>query len=461
MIRCLLMSFLPLISALLDADVVIVGAGTSGLVAAKTLVEINPKLRIHVIEQRDHVGGRTINLPVPGYPGVIMEGGGTWLGPTQGDALELCNELDLELYHSYYNYPGHDPRSLVPEIFPKPNDVTLSWIRRLEDIANDVGTEAPWDYEKAIEYDAVTLAEWLEQQGAPSSVIDGFNSKVLAPFNCEASDLSFLFYLFIAASCPFDYDAANTGGAQDFRLVKGSQAISLELFARVTTAGVIVHLNTSLSHVTNAADGVTLSTSKGEFHGKHVIIALGTGDAARLSYDGITPERRFLHNNWIRGGGMKFFFVFDHAFWREEGIFGKPNFPAGPSGFFYDYTPFNQTSPGIIAGFWVANSNKVANRMILEALLVSALGPRVIGNVKSYVEKHWDLQHDRGTSNIVQHMGKGVLSKAGPSWRCAIGRLHWAGSDTAQKWMGYISGAVESGRRAAKEVLADLSEVIV
>lgn len=129
--------------------------------------------------------------------------------------------------------------------------------------------------------------------------------------------------------------------------------------------------------------------------------------------------------------------------------------------FFYDYTPFNRTSPGIIAGFWPDTPNNGSNRVILESLLVSAVGYRVIGNIRSYVEQYWDLQHDGGTANVVQHMGKGILSKAGPAWRSPIGRLHWAGSDTAQKWMGYISGAVESGLRTAKEVLADQSGVIV
>jgi monoamine oxidase len=157
---------------------------------------------------------------------------------------------------------------------------------------------------------------------------------------------------------------------------------------------------------------------------------------------------------------MKFFFVFDHAFWREEGLLGKATIPAGIDGLFFDYTPFNRTSPGIIAGFW-ENSTKGYTRAILEPLLVAALGPRVIGNVRSYVEQYWDLNHEGGTMNIVQHMGKGVLSKAGPAWRSPIGRLHWAGSDTAQKWMGYISGAVESGRRTAHEVLADYWQVVV
>lgn len=35
-------------------------------------------------------------------------------------------------------------------------------------------------------------------------------------------------------------------------------------------------------------------------------------------------------------------------------------------------------------------------------------------------------------------------------------RIHWAGTETATKWCGYMSGAVQAGQRAALEVLAEL-----
>merc|ERR1712216_256543 len=172
-----------------------------------------------------------------------------------------------------------------------------------------------------------------------------------------------------------------------------------------------------------------------------------------------------LHANWINQEGLKFFFVFDRAFWRDEGLFGKPSIPTGGQGFlmpgmFFDYTPFNQTSPGIIAGFFdnhtIPVGGKAGRRAFLEAWLTTSLGVRTPGHIQSYVEQFWDLETEGGTANIVQFLGKGVLSKVGAAWRAPIGRFHWAGSDTAQKWMGYISGAVESGKRTAREVLADL-----
>jgi monoamine oxidase len=40
-----------------------------------------------------------------------------------------------------------------------------------------------------------------------------------------------------------------------------------------------------------------------------------------------------------------------------------------------------------------------------------------------------------------------------------VGRIHWAGAETASRWSGYMEGAVESGERAAREVLSVLSGI--
>jgi monoamine oxidase len=45
----------------------------------------------------------------------------------------------------------------------------------------------------------------------------------------------------------------------------------------------------------------------------------------------------------------------------------------------------------------------------------------------------------------------------GPALRQPVGRIHWAGTETAERWMGYVDSAIESGIRAAVEVLEDRS----
>lgn len=463
MIQAFVAHFLLFEAASFDTDVIIVGAGTSGLVAAKSLVEARADLNIQVLEQRDRVGGRTKNLDVPGYPGVIMEGGGTWLGPTQDHALNLTRELGLELYHTWYNYPGADPDTKTPQcLYQQFSNETLAVIRHIEGLAAEVGTAAPWAHAKAAEYDALTLGDWLKQQGVSKQVHSDLMNIVAIPLGAQSlDDFSFLFYLFFSASCPFCYDSGLYGGAQDYRLVRGSQAISDELLKRVEKSGVHVLFNTTVQHVAIANSSVTITTQDRVIKAKHAIIALGTGDARRLSYSGLTPERKQLHAEWINNVGMKFFFVFDRPFWRDHGILGKPMMPA--NGFFFDYSPFNKTSPGIIAGFFskdvIPVGGKAVRRAFLETFLTASIGVRAPFLVQSYVEQSWDLNTEGGTANIVQYFGKGVLSKVGAAWREPIGHLHWAGSDTAQKWMGYISGAVETGKRSAQEVLANISEV--
>ncbi len=49
----------------------------------------------------------------------------------------------------------------------------------------------------------------------------------------------------------------------------------------------------------------------------------------------------------------------------------------------------------------------------------------------------------------------GTWTQLGPALRAPVGRVHWAGTETATVWCGYMDGAVQSGERAAAEILAD------
>ena len=59
----------------------------------------------------------------------------------------------------------------------------------------------------------------------------------------------------------------------------------------------------------------------------------------------------------------------------------------------------------------------------------------------------------RATHGYVDHMPPGVTTRFGHLLRESCGRIHWAGTETAIEWAGYIEGALRSGSRAAKEVL--------
>ena len=73
----------------------------------------------------------------------------------------------------------------------------------------------------------------------------------------------------------------------------------------------------------------------------------------------------------------------------------------------------------------------------------------------SFVLQRWNNEaYTRG--GPVSIGAPGVLTQYGPALRAPVGGIHWAGTETAIHWMGFMDGAVRSGERVAKEVLAVL-----
>lgn len=79
-------------------QVLIIGAGLSGLIAAKTLKERN--IDFIVLEARDRVGGRTYTVEDPVHGWVDL--GASYVGPTQDHILKLAKELQVETYPVYF-----------------------------------------------------------------------------------------------------------------------------------------------------------------------------------------------------------------------------------------------------------------------------------------------------------------------------------------------------------------------
>ena len=78
---------------------------------------------------------------------------------------------------------------------------------------------------------------------------------------------------------------------------------------------------------------------------------------------------------------------------------------------------------------------------------------RRAGHPLDYAEQEWAAEQWSGggpTSNF----GPGGWTRCGPVLREPVGRVHWAGTETATIWSGYMEGALQAGERAAAEVAA-------
>lgn len=76
-------------------------------------------------------------------------------------------------------------------------------------------------------------------------------------------------------------------------------------------------------------------------------------------------------------------------------------------------------------------------------------------SARKYIDKPWDNDvWSRGCPVCV--MPTGGMTSYGRALRAPVGRIHWAGTETATIWNGYMDGAVRSGERVAAEVRAVL-----
>ena len=82
-------------------------------------------------------------------------------------------------------------------------------------------------------------------------------------------------------------------------------------------------------------------------------------------------------------------------------------------------------------------------------------GDRARTDVRDYLDKSW--AEDEWTRGCYGgYTPPGVLTGYRQALRAPVGRIHWAGTETATVWNGYMDGAIESGQRAAAEVLREL-----
>ena len=123
----------------------------------------------------------------------------------------------------------------------------------------------------------------------------------------------------------------------------------------------------------------------------------------------------------------------------------------------FDNSP-ESGKPGVLLGFiegdegriWGRRSQQERRAAVLTCL-VRYFGEKA-GQPYEYLEQNWaDEEYTRGCYAGI--MPPGVWTAYGEALRAPIGRLHWAGTETATVWNGYMDGAIQSGERAAAEVL--------
>ena len=455
-------------------DIIVVGAGLAGLVAATQLISSGHSVR--VLEARARVGGRAWNHDLG--DGHISERGATFIGPTQNHVAALAKRLKIPTFQTYdtgknvyiaggdrMTYSDRGPfGSLPPD--PAIASELAGIVLALDQQATTVDVSKPWDAPHAAALDGQTLAGYLTEHAASERARNVAAAALRAIFGAEARELSMLFTLFFIAASgdpthpgTFQRNFNTRAGAQQDRFVGGSQRLPLELAKRL---GDVITLRTPVRSIAQSRSGVTVVSDAVTVSGKRVVVAIGPALAGRIAYDPILPSARDqLTQRYGQGTLTKVAAVYDEPFWRADGLTGSAVTTGFPINIAYDDSPPG-ARPGIAFGFVGGDNARrysglgaAARRTAVLTQLARFYDNRRALKPTQFFETNWSQQEwTRGCPVGIPAVGSFV--SCGPRLRQPVGRIHWAGTETATYWNGYMDGAVSSGERVAAEVAAAL-----
>ncbi|MFN2465456.1 MAG: flavin monoamine oxidase family protein [Candidatus Dormibacteria bacterium] len=443
-------------------EVAIVGAGYAGLTAAQVLSEAG--VEVAVLEARDRVGGRVYTESRGDF---WIDHGGQWIGRSQLRLGELARRHGVETFLTYdegdnlafrhgnrFTYTG-----LIPTDQP---DVTADAVAALLDLdlmALQVPADAPWDAPEAKEWDSITAHSWFKDNIESAEAQHELELFVEAVFSSQSRDMSLLHFLFYLKSAGGSTPLiAVAGGGQESRFVGGAQQVANRIAAQL---GDRVRLNSPVLGVAYHEGGVTITGAGFEVEARRAVIAVPPPLGARINWSPALPiARQQIFQRVPMGCAVKVHAVYDRPFWREEGLSGQFVSQAGPVKFGFDNSP-PDGNHGVLLGFmegddartWASASAEDREAETIRAF-TEYFGPRA-SRPEAYTERSWAHEEfSRGCYAGV--FGPGVWTTFGSVIREPVQTLHWAGTETATEWMGYIDGAVESGERAAREILVAL-----
>jgi monoamine oxidase len=304
--------------------------------------------------------------------------------------------------------------------------------------------------------DGTTVESWMQANATTDEVRSFMRLVIRSLLCCETSEVSMLFFMhYLKSSGGFDYVITSGGGAQQDLFLGGVHQIAAKMGDGL---GDDLVLEAPVRRIDHNDTGVVVRSDKGDFKGARAIVALPPPLAGRIEYEPMLPHlRQGLTDRSPMGSVIKVWFAYRTPFWRDKGL----------SGFAYrdcaEFSPvFDGTPPdsdiGILAGFfdslhstkWSALGRDARRAHALEEL-VRLFGPEAAEPI-DYVETDWTQERwSAGCFGAV--LQPGALVHFGEGLRTPVGRLHWAGTETAIEFTGYIEGAIRAGEAAADEAL--------
>ncbi|MBT6432265.1 MAG: flavin monoamine oxidase family protein [Deltaproteobacteria bacterium] len=442
-----------------STDVVVIGAGLAGLQAAYNVQQAGKTVTL--LEARDRVGGRTVSQQVGS---ATFDLGGQWLGPTQYRLSRLTSQAGIRTFPTFHEGKkvlNHDGKistynSSIPSISPLNLAVLQFALMRVERARKKVPVTAPMRVRDAATLDA-TSVETIKRKLIPTRGVRGiFDAAARVIFGAEPAELSLLHFLtYLNAGGGLLKLSEIEGGAQQERFAGGAQELSRYLESKLDRD---IQFNWPVRKIVQKKTKVTVHSDHGSVSAKRVILAVPPNLAGKVQYEPAMPaSREYLTQGTTMGQTIKCIATYKEPFWRHKGFSGEVVSTQGPITVIFDNTSYDGKQPALLAFLvgnegrrWSEQSDAHRKEMVL-ANFAKYFGQDALSPTE-YVEKDW-AKDPWALGCPTASPSPGVWTNSAHSLREPVDRIHFAGTETATEWMGYMEGALESGERAASEVI--------
>eukprot|EP01119_Soliformovum_irregulare_P022501 TRINITY_DN7711_c0_g1_i1.p1 TRINITY_DN7711_c0_g1~~TRINITY_DN7711_c0_g1_i1.p1 ORF type:complete len:486 (+),score=154.30 TRINITY_DN7711_c0_g1_i1:81-1538(+) len=461
-------------------DVAIVGGGLSGLYAATLLAKQGKS--VILLEAKNRLGGRTETVE---YQGRKFDVGAQWVGPVhlQPRLNRLIEELGfkVEIQHSagkgllFFDGQKDEYEGEVSNVEGLADYDRI--IDKMDQLALSLPETEPWNHSHTLDEikDFPTPHHWIEAMTDEVKVREIIESSIRCLLTSEPEELSWFYFLwFLKCGGGYATHSDTLHAAQHSTVIGGTQQISNEMGSRLQkSANVKICLSSPVtlirSHripdtsIVDFVDVVYNDTSNKMFNKitcRSVIISCPPVMCNRIMFEPPLPASRDVLQQRMRMGAViKVFVTYQKPFWREMGYSGEIFTSGSPICNYYDASSSdgsNYALIGFIAGRDALDASSSGStpeirREAVISQLEKLIGPQARDLATGYLEKNW-MEEEWSRGGYMGVLPPNVLRNFGKFLTAPNNRIFWAGTESADKWMGYMEGALESAERAVDQL---------